>query len=108
MLSHAGPMPLSARDSALLFNITKGPDPLDHQALPDDQADHTDTHPIQSLRIGLAPSLFGFPVAPEIDCGVRRVITAPRGSANMFVTDRRPPENIVEAVRAEELEIICA
>lgn len=74
MLSHAGPMSLSAKDSALLFNVAKGPDPRDHQALPDDGADYADMHPVRSLRVAFAPSLFDFPVAPEIDRGVRHAV----------------------------------
>jgi len=73
-LSHAGPMSLSAKDSALLFNIAKGPDPRDHQALPDDGADYTDLQSIRSLRIGFAPTLFGFEVAPQIDRVVRDAV----------------------------------
>ncbi|WJK78209.1 hypothetical protein QOV31_005094 (plasmid) [Agrobacterium fabrum] len=74
MLSHAGPMSLSAKDSAFLFNIAKGPDPRDHQALPDDEADYTQTRSMKPLRIGFAPSLFGFRVAPEIDRVVREAV----------------------------------
>nr|WP_229202724.1 amidase family protein [Rhizobium rhizogenes] len=74
MLSHAGPMSISAKDSALLFNIAKGPDPRDHQALPDDEADYTETRSLKTLRIGFAPSLFGFRVAPEIDRVVREAV----------------------------------
>ncbi|WP_202034126.1 amidase [Rhizobium rhizogenes] len=74
MLSHAGPMSISAKDSALLFNIAKGPDPRDHQALPDDGADYTETRSIKSLRIGFASSLFGYKVAPEIDQVVHEAV----------------------------------
>ena len=74
MLSHAGPMSLSAKDSALLFNVVKGPDSRDHQALPDDGADYTETRPLASLRVGFAPSLFGVEVAPEIDRSVREAV----------------------------------
>ena len=74
MLSHAGPMSISAKDSAFLFNIAKGPDPRDHQALPDDEADYTQTRSMKPLRIGFAPSLFGFRVAPEIDRVVREAV----------------------------------
>ncbi|AQS65504.2 amidase family protein (plasmid) [Agrobacterium sp. O3.4] len=76
MLSHAGPMSVTAKDSAFLFNIAKGPDPRDHQALPDDGADYTETRSTKSLRIGFAPSLFGFKVAPEIDRVVREAVDA--------------------------------
>lgn len=37
---------------------------------------------------------------------VGNVITAPFGQIGTLVTDRRPPEDILSAVRAEELEII--
>lgn len=80
MLSHAGPMSMSAKDSALLFNIAKGPDPSDHQALPDDNADYTDARLAKALRVGFVPSLFGFEVTPEIDRVVREAVgTLSRG-----------------------------
>lgn len=66
MLSHAGPMSLTARDSALLFDIAKGPDPRDHQALPDDGATYADAGPVEGLRVAFAPTLFGVGVDPEI------------------------------------------
>ncbi|MCZ7448241.1 amidase [Rhizobium rhizogenes] len=76
MLSHAGPMSISAKDSALLFNIAKGPDARDHQALPNDGADYTQARSLRDLRIGFASSLFGFKVAPEIDRVVREAVDA--------------------------------
>lgn len=76
MLSHAGPMSISAKDSALLFNIAKGPDPRDHQALPDDRRDYKQTQPPAPLRIGFAPSLFGVQVSPEIDRVVRAAVAS--------------------------------
>ncbi|WP_202034427.1 amidase [Rhizobium rhizogenes] len=74
MLSHAGPMSISAKDSALLFNIAKGPDARDHQALPNDGADYTQAQSQRDMRVGFAPSLFGFKVAPEIDQVVREAV----------------------------------
>ncbi|MHA6688227.1 amidase [Mesorhizobium sp. A556] len=76
MLSHAGPMSLSAKDSGLLFNVAKGPDPRDHQALPDDNADYTQTGAVSGLRIGFAPTLFGVDVAPEIARVVQDAVKA--------------------------------
>ncbi|MBD9627943.1 amidase [Ensifer sp. ENS06] len=84
-LSHAGPMTVSAKDSALLFNIAKGPDPLDHQALPDDNADYTDARLAKSLRIGFVPSLFGFEVTAEIDRVVREAVDALSGSLGIEI-----------------------
>ena len=67
MLSHAGPMTRSAEDSAFLFNLLKGPDPRDHNALPDDGFDYmTDSVDLADLRIAYAPSLFGVAVDPEV------------------------------------------
>ncbi len=67
MLSHAGPMTRTAAESALLFNILKGPDPRDHLALPDDGFDYRQiTVEPKNLRIAYAPSLFGFPVEAEV------------------------------------------
>nr|WP_246748747.1 amidase family protein [Rhizobium setariae] len=87
MLSHAGPMSLSAKDSALLFNIAKGPDPRDHLALPDDGEDYTEMRSVKTLRVGFAPTLFGFDVAPEI----ARVVNEAVGSiARGLDIDVRP------------------
>lgn len=85
MLSHAGPMSVSARDSALLFNIAKGPDPRDHQALPDDGADYTDPRPIRALRVGFAPSLFGFAVVPDVDRVIREAVATLSGALDLDI-----------------------
>jgi len=71
MLSHAGPMTLTAADSALLFDILKGPDSRDHHALPDDGLSYFKTriNP-RELRIAYAPTLFGV----DVDADVNRVI----------------------------------
>ena len=67
MLSHAGPMTRTAADSAFLFNLLKGPDPRDHNALPDDGLDYVaDGIDPAGLKIAFAPTLFGVEVAPEV------------------------------------------
>jgi aspartyl-tRNA(Asn)/glutamyl-tRNA(Gln) amidotransferase subunit A len=75
MLSHAGPMTVTAEDSAILFNILKGPDPRDHLSLPDDGIDYSQ-HRIDpaKLRIAFAPTLFDYPVQPEIAATVRHAV----------------------------------
>ncbi|EYR82866.1 amidase family protein [Shinella sp. 838] len=85
MLSHAGPMSVSAKDSALLFNIAKGPDPRDHQALPDDGADYTDPRPIRALRVGFTPSLFGFAVVPDVDRVIREAVATLSGALDLDI-----------------------
>ncbi len=72
MLSHAGPITRTVRDSALLFDILSGPDPLDHQALPAPGESFLDRcdQPLKPLRIGYCPTLFDTPVDPEIAAAV--------------------------------------
>ena len=68
MLSHAGPMTRTAEDSAFLFNLLKGPDPRDHNALPDDGRDYlADRIDPAGLKIAYAPTLFGVEVDPEVE-----------------------------------------
>lgn len=75
MLSHAGPMTLTAADSALLFDILKGPDPRDHHALPDDGLCYCTTKiEISALRVAYAPTLFGVDVDDEVDRVIRDAI----------------------------------
>ena len=72
MLSHAGPMTRTAADSAYLFDLLKGPDPRDHNALPDDGLDYVaDAVDPAGLKIAYAPTLFGVEVDPEVE----RVVT---------------------------------
>ena len=88
MLSHAGPMTRTAEDSALLFNLLKGPDPRDHNALPDDGHDYLrDRVDPRGLKIAYAPSLFGVEVDPE----VARVIAASVATISAAL-DRAPSE----------------
>lgn len=75
MLSHAGPMTLTAEDSALLFDVLKGPDPRDHHALPDDGLCYCATKvDISDLRVAYAPTLFGVDVDDEVDRVVREAV----------------------------------
>ena len=101
MLSHAGPMTVSAEDSAFLFNILKGPDPRDHQSLPDDGIDYL-RHEIApaKLRIAFAPTLFDYPVHPEIAAVVRqaveRIMPALGATAHAVSPDWSDPIDIFE------------
>ena len=75
MLSHAGPMTLTASDSALLFDLLKGPDPRDHHALPDDGLCYCSAKvDMAGLRIAYAPTLFGVDVDDDVDCVIRSAI----------------------------------
>ncbi|MCY6379605.1 amidase [Hoeflea prorocentri] len=75
MLSHAGPMTLTATDSALLFDILKGPDPRDHHALPDDGLCYCGAEvDMARLRVAYAPTLFGVDVDDEVDRVIRRAV----------------------------------
>ncbi|QHE97528.1 amidase [Pseudomonas cannabina pv. alisalensis] len=76
MLSHAGPITRTVRDSALLFDILSGTDPLDHQALPAPGESFLDRcdQPLKPLRIGYCPTLFDTPVDPEIAAAVEAAV----------------------------------
>lgn len=68
MLSHAGPMTLTAADSALMFDLLKGPDPRDHHALPDDGIQYVNVRTdVRNLRIAYAPTMFGVDVDNEVN-----------------------------------------
>jgi len=76
MLSHAGPLTRTAEDSAILFNLLKGPDPRDHLALPDDGLDYLNgkINP-ERLKVAYAPTLF----STEVDREVERVVAGSIG-----------------------------
>ncbi|WP_459624232.1 amidase [Burkholderia sp. 3C] len=68
MLSHAGPITRTVRDSALLFDVLAGPDSRDHQALPapgELYAARCDA-PLPPLRVAFCPTLFGVEVDPQV------------------------------------------
>lgn len=72
MLSHAGPITRTVRDSALLFDVLSGPDALDHQALPAPQESYLARcdQPLRPLRVAYCPTLFETPVQPQVAAGV--------------------------------------
>lgn len=75
MLSHAGPMTLTAADSALLFDILKGPDPRDHHALPDDGLRYCSARiDMSGLKVAYAPTLFDVAVDDEVDGVVKGAV----------------------------------
>lgn len=85
MLSHAGPMTRTVRDSALLFDILSGPHPLDHQALPAPTESYLARcdQPLGKLRIAYAPTLFSTLVDPLIAAAVEAAVE--RIAANLPV-----------------------
>ncbi|VVM76024.1 Acylamidase [Pseudomonas fluorescens] len=85
MLSHAGPMTRTVRDSALLFDILSGPHPLDHQALPAPTESYLARcdQPLGKLRIAYVPTLFNTPVEPVIAAAVEAAVE--RIAANLPV-----------------------
>lgn len=69
MLSHLGPITASARDSAYLFDLLKGPHWRDPQSLPADPVNYfaRAAEPLPAgLRVAWAPSLFQAPVEPAV------------------------------------------
>lgn len=76
MLSHAGPITRTVRDSALLFDILSGPDPLDHQALPAPTESYLSRcdQPLRALRIGYCPTLFDTTVDPVVASAVETAV----------------------------------
>jgi aspartyl-tRNA(Asn)/glutamyl-tRNA(Gln) amidotransferase subunit A len=88
MLSHAGPMTRTVRDSALLFDILSGPDPLDHQALPAPEGSYLAQcdRPLGALRVGYAPTLFNTDVDPAIAAAVEAAIHNIAGRLHVNIT----------------------
>jgi aspartyl-tRNA(Asn)/glutamyl-tRNA(Gln) amidotransferase subunit A len=71
-LTCCGPMSVTVRDSALLFDLLKGPHPADHLSLPDEATSYLEVcaRPPEGLRIAFAPSLFD----RRVDAGVAAVV----------------------------------
>ncbi len=67
-LSCVGPMSLSVSDSALAFDLLKGPDPADHLSLPAEATSYLEacSQPVDRLRVGFAETLFGVSVDPVV------------------------------------------
>lgn len=72
MLSHAGPITRTVRDSALLFDILSGPDARDHLSLPAPDAFYLDAceQPLPPLRVAFCQTLFEVPVDPQVSHAV--------------------------------------
>lgn len=75
-LTCCGPMSVTVADSALLFDLLKGPHPSDHLSLPDDGESYLAAcrRPPEGLRIAFAPSLFGLPVDPRVAAVVEAAV----------------------------------
>lgn len=95
MLSHAGPMSLTVADSALLFDVLKGPDCRDHLALPEDRTDYLAAIQMdpKDLRVAFAPTLFGVEVDPQIAAAVRTAVERLAGDLDIAVEECRPEWN---------------
>ena len=76
MLSHAGPITRTVRDSALLFDLLSGPDPRDHQALPEKEESWLARcdRPLPRFRVAYASTLFNVPVDPKIAWVVEQAV----------------------------------
>ncbi|RLM16679.1 amidase [Gibbsiella quercinecans] len=76
MLSHAGPLTRTVRDSALLFDLLSGPDARDHQALPKEQGSYLALcdRPLRPLRVAYCPTLFETPVDDETALAVDHAV----------------------------------
>ena len=82
MLSHAGPITRTVRDSALLFDVLSGPDAMDHQALPAPTESFLARcdQPLRPLRVAYCETLFGVPVDPVVAATVEAALnTLARG-----------------------------
>jgi len=96
-LSHAGPITRTVRDSALLFDILSGPDPLDHQALPapDESFLARCDRPLSRLRVGYCATLFETPVDPVIatlvEAAVERMANTLPVDVDRLTLDWRDP-----------------
>lgn len=104
MLSHAGPITRTVRDSALLFDILSGPDPLDHQALPAPSESFLARcdQPLRALRIGYCPTLFETPVDPLIaaatEAAVQKIAQALPVQVTRLTLDWQDPLSIFETL----------
>lgn len=92
MLSHAGPITRSVRDSALLFDILSGPDPLDHQALPAPEESFLARceQSLQPLRIGFCPTLFDTQVDAQVAAAVDAAVGNIARSLPVTVSTLKP------------------
>lgn len=92
MLSHGGPMTRTVYDSALWYDLLKGPDPRDHVSLPDEPRSYVAAlvEPMPQLRCAFAPTLFGVGVDPAVDRAVRVAVVAFEAETGQRVEEVRP------------------
>lgn len=76
MLSHAGPMTRTVRDSAFLYDLLSGPDVRDHQALPAKTESWLErcAQPLPPVRVHYSPTLFDTPVDERIAACVGKAV----------------------------------
>ncbi len=88
-LSHAGPMTVSVKDSALLFDVLKGPHALDHGCLPDDGLSYAKEieRPTEGARVAYIPSLFGAVVDPQVEARVKEAVRTIEHDLNCSVDE---------------------
>ncbi len=91
-LSHAGPMTRTVADSALAFDILKGPDVRDSLSLPPEGMSYLERlhQPARKLRCALAPTLFGKTVAPEIAACIARAFSEIAAMDGVGIVDAIP------------------
>jgi aspartyl-tRNA(Asn)/glutamyl-tRNA(Gln) amidotransferase subunit A len=103
-LSHAGPMTHNVIDSALAFDILKGPDWRDHGCLPHESQQYTDVINVSlaGKRIAYAPTLFNV----RVDNQVARAVAAIAGlieaelgvTVEEFIPNWSDPLNTFETI----------
>lgn len=89
LMSCLGPLARSAEDLALIYRIIAGPDEGDTDLAPV-PVEATETPDVSSLRITVATSFPGFPVAGEITAAVEK-LGEKLGSAGAMVEEAKLP-----------------
>lgn len=91
MLSHAGPMTRTVKDSQILFDILKGPDYRDHLSLPEDGLNYEGANVnIGGLRVAFAPSLFDYPVNAGVATIVANAVEKIRNNFGITIDNVKP------------------
>ncbi|RWA58767.1 amidase [Mesorhizobium sp. M4B.F.Ca.ET.190.01.1.1] len=89
LMSCLGPLARSAEDLALIYRIIAGPDEGDTDLAPV-PVEATETPDVSTLRIAVATSFPGFPVAGEISAAVEK-LGEKLGSAGAMVEEAKLP-----------------
>ena len=106
MLTCVGPMSLTVEDSALAFDLLKGPHHRDHMSLPADPRSYLAAcrQPPDGLRIAYAPTLFDVPVDAPVAAAVEETVTRIAEDLPVTVTKVAPdwpdPREIFEILWA--------